>query len=148
MVRDGNEMMPSPSTRVARFGHGQCFPDNTGFQLPGLVNTVRSPDAAFVRRDKLPAVRIGPGWMKVAPDLVVEVRSPDESRRELDERLHDYQVAGTRHRWIIDPDSRTVLLTSDDLPDRRLRADGVIDNVEVLPGFTLEVAKLFVGLAK
>lgn len=126
---------------------GQCFADNTGFQLPGLPDTVRSPDAAFVRKDKLPLDGIDSGWVTVAPDLIVEVRSPTETQRELEEKLRDYQTAGTRHSWIIDPDARTVLLRDDESRDRMLSAHDVIDQIDILPGFSLDVARLFVGLA-
>lgn len=126
---------------------GMAFPDNTGFHLPGLRDTVRSPDAAFIRRDRLPPNGISTGWITVAPDLIVEVRSPDESQRTLDEKLADYKAAGTRYRWIVDPEMRTVLLTSDEIADRLLTVGETIDDVDVLPGFTLEVASLFVGLA-
>jgi Uma2 family endonuclease len=112
-----------------------------------MVTLCAPRDAAFVRRDQLPPEGIGSGWMKVAPDLVVEVRSPDETQRDVDEKLRDYQIAGTRHRWIIDLETRTVLLTSDGSPDLTLTSGTDIDNVEVLPGFTLRVATLFVGLA-
>jgi hypothetical protein len=84
----------------------------------------------------------------VAPDLIVEVRSPDETQRTLDEKLRDYQTAGTHHRWIIDPDTRSVLLTTDGRPDRSLSVNDSIDDVDVLPGFSCEVARLFIGLAK
>jgi Uma2 family endonuclease len=84
----------------------------------------------------------------VAPDLIVEVRSPDETQRTLDEKLRDYQTAGTHHRWVIDPDTRSVLLTTDGLPDRSLSVNDSIDDVDVLPGFSCEVASLFIGLAK
>jgi Uma2 family endonuclease len=40
---------------------GICFPDNTGFLLPGLGDAVRSPDVAFVRGDRLPERGLGPG---------------------------------------------------------------------------------------
>ena len=66
---------------------GMCFADNTGFALPGIENTVRSPDAAFVRAERLPTAGIGAGWISVAPDLVVEIVSPNETRAEVEEKL-------------------------------------------------------------
>ncbi|MGH7620125.1 MAG: Uma2 family endonuclease, partial [Gemmatimonadaceae bacterium] len=80
---------------------GMCFADNTGFRLPGLDDTVRSPDAAFVRADRLPASGIGTGWMDVAPDLVVEIISPNETTADLESKLSDYRSAGTVLVWVI-----------------------------------------------
>src|SRR5215475_6794836 len=87
---------------------GLCFPDNIGFQLPGLDDTVRSPDAAFVRADRLSLESIGTGWVPVTPDLVVEVLSPSETTATLDEKWRDYSSAGTTLMWVIDPAARTV----------------------------------------
>src|SRR3954470_5269899 len=68
---------------------GRAFLDNTGFQLLGLPDTVRSPDAAFVSAARLPPGGIGPGWMTATPDLVVEVLSPNETATELEDKLAD-----------------------------------------------------------
>ena len=127
---------------------GQCFPDNTGFLLPGLGDTVRSPDAAFVRRDHLPKQGIGLGWMTAAPDLVVEILSPSETALELEEKVRDYRTAGTRLIWVVDPAARVVTVRRTSAPDTRLSESDVLDGSDVLPGFTIPVAKLFARLAK
>ena len=93
---------------VEAYRLGYCFPDNTGFLLPGLEDTVRSPDVAFVRSDRIPAAGIGPGWMAVAPDIVVEILSPSESNSVLDDKCGDYRATGTRLIWVVDPIRRGV----------------------------------------
>lgn len=127
---------------------GLCFPDNTGFLLPGLGDTVRSPDAAFVRAGLLPEQGIGSGWVAAAPDLVVEILSPSETASELEDKLRDYRAAGTRLVWVVDPATRTVSVRSASAPERWLAEDDTLDGGEVLPGFTLSVATLFARLAK
>jgi Uma2 family endonuclease len=127
---------------------GQCFPDNTGFLLPGLRDTVRSPDAAFVRGECLPEQGIGAGWVAVAPDLVVEILSPSETASELEEKLRDYRAAGTRLIWVVDPATRVVSVRSATTPDVWLTEADSLDGDDVLPGFTIPVAKLFARLAK
>lgn len=127
---------------------GMCFPDNTGFQLPGLGDTVRSPDVAFVRADQLPPGGIGSGWIQVAPDLVVEILSPSEKDADLIDKLNDYRAAGTRLVWVIDPARRTVAIRSGDRPERLLGDSGVIEGEDVLPGFELPVERLFARLAR
>lgn len=126
---------------------GMCFPDNTGFQLPGLGDTVRSPDVAFVRADRLPADGIGSGWMTVAPDLVVEILSPTETDAELEDELNDYRSAGTRLFWIVDPQKRSVSIRDAEVHERVVHEDGVIDGANVLPGFVMRVEQLFARLA-
>ena len=127
---------------------GLAFPDNTGFQLPGLADTVRSPDAAFVANDRLPAGGIGRGWIAVAPDLIAEILSPSESKEELEAKLSDYRTAGTRMIWIVDPAQRVITVRDGDLPERLLTEGEILDGGRVLPGFALAVSSLFVRLAR
>jgi Uma2 family endonuclease len=83
------------SAHVRQHRLGTCFADSTGYALPNLPNTVRAPDASFVRADRLPAEGISGGFLKLAPDLAVEVLSPSESESDLAEKLADYRIAGT-----------------------------------------------------
>jgi Uma2 family endonuclease len=122
---------------------GLCFPDNIGFELPGLDDTVRSPDAAFVSAERLSVENIGPGWVPVAPDLVVEVLSPSETPATLDEKWRDYRAAGTMAMWVIDPGSRTITVRETGIPDRLLISTDTLDGGSVVPGFSLPVTRLF-----
>lgn len=128
---------------VEEHGLGLCFPDNIGFELPGLDDTVRSPDAAFVRAERLSLESIGPGWVPVAPDLVVEVLSPSETPAILDEKWRDYRAAGTTLMWVIDPTERIVTVRESGAPDRRLATTDALNGGSVLPGFSLAVERLF-----
>jgi Uma2 family endonuclease len=107
-----------------------------GFALPGIPDTVRSPDAAFVQNERLPAEGIGPGWISVAPDLVVEIRSPTETFVELEDKLRDYETAGTTLLWIIDPVARTVTVRSTKGIERMLTLSDTLD-VQVASPLTL-----------
>jgi Uma2 family endonuclease len=126
---------------------GRAFTDNAGFRLPipdAEDDTVRSPDVAFVSFERLASVPVG--FAPVAPDLAVDVISPGDTARDLDERLDDYFAAGTRAVWVIDPDRRAVALHSSTGPTRRLREHDTLDGGDVVPGFTLPVRALFEGL--
>jgi Uma2 family endonuclease len=127
---------------------GRCFADNTGFLLPGLGDTVRSPDAAFVRAGRLPPQGIGPGWVPVAPDLAVEVLSPTETETELEDKLRDYRAAGTTLIWVVDPATREVSVQTAASPERWRSEVDTLDGGDVLPGLAIPVARLFEGLAK
>ena len=128
---------------------GRCFTDGTGFALPGLPNTVRSPDAAFVRADRLPpgGLPSASGYLPLAPDLAVEVLSPSETASDLYEKLEDYRAAGAPLVWVVDPAKRRVSVYAADAPVRWLREADTLDGGSVLPGFTCPVAELFDGLA-
>jgi Uma2 family endonuclease len=132
---------------VEQHALGICFSDNTGFRLPGIPDTVRSPDMAFVRASQVPAAGVGRGFFPAAPDLVVEVLSPSETASDLEEKLRDYLAAGTSLAWIIDPEKRVVCVRAGHAPDRWLGTGDILDGGDVLPGFAVPVARLFARLA-
>jgi Uma2 family endonuclease len=125
---------------------GICFPDNTGFLLPGLEDTVRSPDAAYLARARLPADGLGAGWVRAAPNLVVEIASPSESTVDLEAKVQDYLAAGTEIIWIIDPVLSRIVVRTAAHADRVLQSSDLLDGGSVLPGFSVAVGPLFAGI--
>jgi Uma2 family endonuclease len=132
---------------VSQHKLGWVFGDGLGYELIALPHTVRNPDASFVRADRLPAEGFRRGFLKMAPDLAVEVLSPSETASLLEEKLGDYRAAGTPLIWVIDPDRRTVMIVSGDAPLRGIRGDETLDGGDVVPGFRCRVVELFEGLA-
>jgi Uma2 family endonuclease len=126
---------------------GVTFIDNMGVALLGAEHTNRSPDVAFVRADRLPPRGIGPGPIRVAPDLAVEVLSPSESASTLEDKLADYRRAGTPLIWVVDPTHRLVTVHPADAPSYSLREGDELTGGRVLPGFRCPVAELFERLA-
>ena len=135
------------STYVREHRLGVCFADSTGYTLPNLPNTVRAPDASFVRAGRLPADGVGGGFLRLAPDLAVEVLSPSESETDLAEKLADYRDAGTPLVWVIDPASRTVAVVSRGESIATLHVNQTLTGGDVVPGFACLVSDLFEGLA-
>jgi Uma2 family endonuclease len=129
-------------------GLGRAFADGVGYELIRLPHTVRVPDASFVLGDRLPAEGIGPGLLKLAPDLAVEVLSPSETFSELEEKLEDYLVSGTQLIWVVDPVRRTVMIVAADAPVRWLREEDRLDGGTAVPGFTCAVSDIFEGIAR
>lgn len=134
------------STYVWQHRLGVCFAGSTGYTLPNLPNTVRAPDASFVRANRLPPDGVTGGFLQLAPDLAVEVLSPSESDADLSEKLADYRVAGTPLVWVIDPARRTVTIVSTD-ESIMLGVDDTLIGGDIVPGFACGVAELFEGLA-
>jgi Uma2 family endonuclease len=117
---------------------GRVFASSTGYRLPG--GNVRSPDVSFVSSNRLPMVP--EGFAELAPDLAVEVLSPEDSPRDVLDRVGEYLTAGVRLVWVIDPRaSRAVRYRS--LSDvREIGPDGILDGEEVLPGFHCPLSDL------
>lgn len=110
---------------------GACFDGQTGFRLPN--GNVRSPDLAFVASDRLPDP-IEEGFGSAVPDLAVEVVSPNDSEREVLDKVGEYLDAGVRLVWVIDPrHGRGAVYRS--LTDvRSLGTDDTLEGEDVVPG--------------
>jgi Uma2 family endonuclease len=120
---------------------GAYFGAETGFQLSENPDTVRAPDAAFVRSGR-PAAS-SRGFYPGAPDLAVEVLSPDDRPGYVREKVAEWLEAGTRAVWVVDPRNRTVTVQE---PRRRPKHLGDADTLlggRVLPGFEMPVAAIF-----
>ena len=128
-------------------GLGWVFADGVGYELIALPHTVRVPDASFVRASRLPEGGIGPGFLKFAPDLAIEVLSPSETASELQAKLDDYHAAGTPLIWVVEPIRRTVTVVASDLPGQWLHEDDTLDGGAVLPEFHCAVSRIFEGIA-
>jgi Uma2 family endonuclease len=107
-------------------------------------DTVRGPDVSFLGRSH--REKVGRVWIEGGPDLAVEVRSPHDRQREIDERVADYFAAGTTLVWVVDPATRTIVVHTPDAPDRTLTEADVLDVGDVLPGFRVAVREVFVDL--
>ena len=125
---------------------GWAFSDGTGYLLPlERSDTVRKPDVSFVSFQQLPATDAFPkGYMKLAPDLAVEVVSPNDLAEEVDKKINDYLTVGVRLVWEIHPTSRTITVHRADDSVVRLRGTDILDGENVLPGFQCQIADLFV----
>src|ERR671925_2245853 len=85
-------------------GAGELLAAETGFTLFRNPDTVRAPDIAFVRRERIPS-ETG-GFPQMAPDLAVEVLSPSDRPGETLAKVGDWLEAGTQLVWVIDPERR------------------------------------------
>lgn len=122
---------------------GLVFGAETGFQLSESPDSVRAPDIAFVVRERIPATGIPRGYWQGAPDLAVEVVSPNDRLYEIDEKIEDYFAAGTRLVWIVYPKKRSVTVHSQGGETRVLTIDDTLDGAEVIAGFQCPVREIF-----
>jgi Uma2 family endonuclease len=114
-----------------------------------LPKLVRGPDVCFTPWARRPeqTVPIKP-ISDLIPDLVVEVLSPKNTRREIARKLKEYFLGGVRLVWVIDPRKRAADAYT--APDRKtaVAESGELDGGDVLPGFRLPLANLFERLEK
>jgi Uma2 family endonuclease len=126
---------------VEREGAGQVFAAETGFTLARAPDTVRAPDIAFVKRDRLPRP-IPLGFPEFAPDLVALVLSPGDRPGEILAKVGDWLEAGTRLVWVIDPERRLARVYRQDGSETSLTEEQQLDGEDVLPGFACRLASI------
>ena len=94
-------------------------------------------------QDRLPAGELPAGFLELAPDLAVEVVSPDDSRREVRDKAQDLLRAGTRLVWVIDPTTRSATVYRSLDEARELSEGDSLDGGEIIPGFSCDIRELF-----
>jgi len=118
---------------------GQVLAAETGFKLATDPDTVRAPDVAFVSHARIPDPS-PTGFAALAPDLVVEVLSPDERPGEVLSKVGDWLSAGCALVWVVDPIRRLTRVYRADGSQSNVAADGTLDGEGVLPGFACPLA--------
>jgi Uma2 family endonuclease len=116
----------------------------TEFVLARDPDTVRAPDIAFVRQERIPAAGNPRGFWDGAPDLAVEVVSPGDTFSEVEEKVEDWLAAGTRMVWVVNPRRRSVTVYRSRTAIAILTPDDVLDGQDVVPGFGCRVGEVFI----
>lgn len=122
---------------------GVVFGAETGFRIQSNPDTVRAPDLAFVRSERVPAGGIPKTFWPGAPDLAVEVISPGDRYEEVEEKVLEWLNAGVEIVWIINPRTRTVTVHSQAEGVKILSEADELTGGSVLPGFTCRISELF-----
>lgn len=100
-------------------------------------------DVAFITATALPIRRSSEGYLETIPDLVVEIRSPNDTGPEVQAKVDEYLAAGVRVVWVADPDPRTVTAHRAGQPPRVFGPADTLTVPDVIPGFQASVADLF-----
>jgi Uma2 family endonuclease len=129
---------------VKRHDLGRVFGNNTFVRVRSNPDTYRGPDVCFVSYAKLPKeAEVPEGPLEFPPDLVVEVRSPSDSIRQMTDKSNEYLDAGVRVVVVLDPQTDVVWVTrTTDWPQRYHNGD-VLTIPDVLPGFAVPVRQFF-----
>jgi Uma2 family endonuclease len=104
-------------------------------------DTVRGMDAAFISKERHPARP--KGYLEVAPELIVEVVSPNDRWKEIQDKLKEYFNIGVESVWLIEPEDRVVFIYSELTEVIRLDEDEILRGEGPLTGFALPLAELF-----
>ncbi|MDT5156407.1 MAG: hypothetical protein QOH51_764 [Acidobacteriota bacterium] len=125
---------------------GETFGAETGFVVEHDPDTVLGADGAFVSHKRLAAVANFDKFFPFAPDLAIEVLSPSNTVREINEKIAFYFAAGSLAVWVFNPKKRTAAVYTSPSEARILNEQDTLEGGDVLPGFKLELSKLFANL--
>lgn len=123
---------------------GVCCGAETGFKIASEPDTVRAPDLSFVSRERIPEDGVPKTFWPGAPDLAVEVVSPGDTRREVNEKVADWLEAGARAVWVINPKQCGVSVYRSPTDLIRLSEGDELEGGDVVPGFRCKVSEIFV----
>ncbi len=127
-------------SHVASKDLGDITGEAGGYTLSTDPDTVRAPDVGFISKARLTPMT--GKYYPVAPDLAVEIVSPNDTATEIHDKIIEYLQAGTRLIWVVYPRSRTIDVYTA-AGARTLDVNGTLEGGEVLPGFSVPVHGVF-----
>jgi len=127
---------------VRETGRGRVMGGEVGIYVRRDPDTVRAADVLFISHERYARCQ-SRSYFDVAPELVVEILSPDDLWSEVIEKLSEYLSAGVDAVWIVDPRRREVFSYRSLTEVQRFCEGQSLAEEEVLPGFRLPVSELF-----
>jgi len=126
-----------------RDGTGQVFDSSTEFILPNSAG--RAPDASWIRNERWNSLsRVEQEqFPPLCPDLVVELRSRNDSLADLRSKMDEYIKNGAQLGWLIDPLERKVYVYRPGAIPEVLDDPKEVSGEPLLPGFVLDVQALW-----
>jgi Uma2 family endonuclease len=115
----------------------QCFADDP--------TKTRRPDISVIRRERLVGFDQRSGFIHFPADLAVEVLSPNDRVYQVGDKVEEYLQAGFGLVWVVDPNTRTVVVHRPDAPPALLHENDEIDCGPLVPAFRHKVSDFFVG---
>jgi len=123
---------------------GVVFPADSGYQcFPDAPEKVRKPDVSFISVQRLAPDKIPAGHCLIAPDLAVEVVSPNDFYYDVEAKVAEYLEAGVRLIWVVNPPTRSIRVHRKDGTVTDLEENEELNGQDVIPGFHCRVGDLF-----
>jgi Uma2 family endonuclease len=136
-------VIESLGTHVRANRLGRVRAGEPGFLLAQDPDTVRAPDVAFIRRERVRATGKVTGYRPGAPDLAIEIISPSDLYTEVDEKVAMWFAHGAKMVIVINPRRRTASVYRSPTQVTILTEAESLEGADVVPGWTMPVAALF-----
>jgi len=123
---------------------GVATNSSTGFKLPNQAE--RSPDASWISLARIELIPIEQRrqFLPLCPDLVVELRSPTDSLKTLQEKMQEFLGNGCQLGWLIDPPRKYVEIYRPNQAVEILKSPASLSGETILPGFILDLSEVFI----
>jgi Uma2 family endonuclease len=124
-------------------GLGKARSGDVGIILWRNPDRVVGADAVFITTASLPLRRSSEGYLETVPELVLEVRSKNDTQPEIDHKVNDYLKASVRVVWVADPAKQTVTAYRNGQPAQVFAVADTLTVPDVIPGFAMPVQDVF-----
>ena len=105
-------------------------------------DSVRGADVLFISKERLAKIP-DRGFLEVAPELVVEVRSPDETKHDIQQKINEYLAIGVKWVWYFEPKTRNCSVHRLNKDVQKLAEKDVLIGEEILTGLDIKLSTLF-----
>jgi Uma2 family endonuclease len=112
----------------------QCFSDDP--------QRIRRPDISYIQSARL-TPELWEGFVRIAPDLAVEIVSKHDTYYEVEAKVVEYLSAGVRLVWVLNPDKKKARVYRSDGSVSDVASDGQLSGEDVVPGFVTPLESLF-----
>jgi Uma2 family endonuclease len=130
--------------QAMKSGEAEVFESSMGYKcFAADPSKFRKPDVSLVRTERLAGVDPQDGFLFIAPDLAVEVVSPNDLAYDLDLKVQEYLSNGFPLVWVVYPNTRSVAVHRADGSTAVFRGRDEITGEAALPGFKCPVSDLF-----
>lgn len=158
LVRGQVVMMNMPNyrhgavcSRVARVlgnfvednGLGTVISNDSGIVTRRNPDSVRGADVAFYSYARMPKGVEPQSYAPQLPELVLEVKSPSDTWKDILTKTAEYLQAGVTNVCVVDPDNETVTIYYANQHDVKLEGDAVFTLPDLLPNFAVPIARFF-----
>lgn len=131
------------ATWAKRSRRGRVLSNEAGVITERTPGTVRGADCIYISFGRLPRGKLTDEFLEVPPELVVEVAGKGQSWGRLQDKAGEYLRMGVDRVWVLDPKARTLHVFSSDAPPRQYKRNEMVEDENVLPGFTCRVNEFF-----
>ncbi len=121
---------------------GRTFDSSTGYDFTALGGGKRSPDVSWIEKSRLEGIKIT-GFIPIAPDFVIELRSATDNLKPLQEKMQEYRRLGVKLGLLINPQDRQVEIYRLGQEVEIVQSPDAIACGEVMPGFVLSLSRIW-----